>query len=204
VTIEPDRWLRPVRRGLLLAGSALSLRWFLAVVWIGAQRAFVDGAADAGRALLAVQFFVDAGLAAATAVGVFWLTSRAVPHVPTRRWPLRTLALADLGFTLARAVSLSAFGGFEGGALTALLQVAAAIALLARLADVCDAGHERVAATWARSGAVFLALMTLMVTLFALVPGAVLTTPLLLTWSTGMVGLAALSTVATLRAARWM
>jgi len=205
LTVEPDRWLQPVRRGVLIVGAALSLRWFLAVVWMGAVHLVLRGqAGDAGWLLLALQLGVDAVLALAAVAGAFLLTARAVPRVSTRRWPLRTLVVSDAAFSVARAGSFLAFGGFEGGALGSLLHVVAAVALLARLGELCDAGGEREAATWARTGAFGLVLVSFGVMVVALVPGGFVTGTLLLVWSLSFALLVVVTLFVSARAARWM
>lgn len=201
-----DEWLAPVRRGVLLAGGALGARWLLSVFWVLTHTTVLEQRQLSFFAptFVAVQVCVDAALAGLAVLGVFWLTSRGVPHVSTRRWPLRVLVVADLGLTLARAVSFLSFSRFEGGALMMVVHVAAAVALLARLGELCDAGHERVAATWARSGALLLVAISFAVGVVSLVPAAQVTGALLGTWAVGVVGFVFVTVVVTLRSTRWM
>ena len=208
--LEPDRWLVRARWGVLLAGGALSLRWLLGVVWLTAQTDLLrlDGVAHpfalGQRTLMATQLVSDAVLALALAAGVVLLTSRALPGVSTRRWPLRALALAELGFSAARALSFAVFGGLEANALGSVIHVAAAVALLSRIAALCDAGDEPVAAVWARTGAWTLVAIAVLVAVVGLIPNAQVGPQLAYAWSASLVGLVVITLFSTLRAARWM
>jgi hypothetical protein len=141
---------------------------------------------------------LSATLAVVVAVGVFLLTSRAMPGLSTSRAPLRLLAVADAAMTTAVVVVVAVDSMATPLYLAFWIHVAAAAALLWRIGGVNAAVGNVVAAAWARTGACAFVAWTLIGN-FLLASGAAYAIGLDVA---AMGGLITIALVATLRGAR--